>query len=222
MNEKKPISVKRLQRMHDVVGNRLDGLTIVAEGTHLRHNLSAIIRSAESFGISKVHLISGGKKKGSGASKGSERWVELQIHEETEDCFNDLKSQGFTIFVADFQKNSYTPETLPIEGKVAIVMGTELVGVSEKAKALADGSVIIPMFGFTQSLNVSVASACLLQRISTRMRDSNIGLINQNYRQELLEFWVEREELEKSYSRNRRDLKVEKPVRPNVDGDPPS
>lgn len=220
MSKKNAISSNRVQRMRNVVGNRLDGLTMVAEGTHLRHNLSAIIRSAESFGVSKVHLISLGKQKASGAAKGSERWVELQVHNTAEECLSELKSQGFKVFVADFQEDSYTPETLPIDNKVAIVMGTELAGVSESTKALADGSVMIPMFGFTQSLNVSVASACLLQRISTRMRDQGVGLMGDSEQVRMFDFWIEREKMERLHRRNRGSLKVEKPVEPIVDEDP--
>ena len=220
MIEKKTISSSRLQRMSTVAENRLDGLTMVAEGTHLRHNLSAIIRSAESFGVSKVHLISTGKQKSSGAAKGSERWVELKIHTNAEQCMTELKNQGYKVFVADFQEDSFTPETLPIDQKVAIVMGTELAGISEKTKELADGSVMIPMFGFTQSLNVSVASACLLQRIATRMREQEVGLMSETNRQCLLDFWVEREATERNYRLNRTSLKVEMPVEPSVDEDP--
>src|SRR6056300_651377 len=93
------ISEQRKERLKRTVENRLSGLTIVAEGTHLRHNLSAIIRSAESFGVSNVHLISSEKQKMSGAAKGAERWVNLNIHNNTEQCFEILKEQGFKIFV---------------------------------------------------------------------------------------------------------------------------
>ena len=97
------------------------------------------------------------------------------------------------MFVADFQNDSYTPETIPIDSPVAIVMGTELVGVSDEARAMADGSIIIPMYGLTQSLNVSVASACILQRISTRMREDGIGELSGDQQAELLNQWLERE-----------------------------
>ena len=111
---KEGISDRRKERLKNTVLNRLYGLTIVAEGTHLRHNLSAIIRTAESFGVSKVHLISSEGKKMSGAAKGAERWVDLIIHKNTKQCFEYLKSQNFKLFVADFQDDSYTPETLPL------------------------------------------------------------------------------------------------------------
>ena len=72
--QKVDISERRKERLKKTASNRLDKLTIIAEGTHLRHNLSAIIRTAESFGISNVHLISSEEQKTSGAAKGAERW----------------------------------------------------------------------------------------------------------------------------------------------------
>ena len=200
------ISERRKERLKNTVSNRLNDLTIVAEGTHLRHNLSAIIRTAESFGVSRVHLISSESKKMSGAAKGAEKWVNLTIHKNTEQCFEYIRSQGFKLFVADFQNDSYTPDTIPIDTPVAIVMGTELVGVSDKARSLADGSIIIPMYGLTQSLNVSVASACILQRISARMRADGIGGLSASQQAELLNQWLERERQEKVQRNHRRKL----------------
>ena len=200
------ISERRKERLKNTVSNRLNDLTIVAEGTHLRHNLSAIIRTAESFGVSRVHLISSERKKMSGAAKGAERWVDLMIHENTKQCFEYLKSQSFKLFVADFQNDSYTPETIPIDSPVAIIMGTELVGVSDEARSKADGSIIIPMYGLTQSLNVSVASACILQRISTRMRAQGVGGLSGDQQTDLLVQWLERERLEKVQRNHRRKL----------------
>jgi len=134
----------------------------------------------------------------------------LSIHNNTEQCFDLLKEQGFKIFVADLQEDSFTPETLPITEPVAIVMGTELVGVSEQAKALADGSIMIPMYGLTQSLNVSVASACVLQRLSTRMRETGVGEMSPKGKQELLANWLNRDFIEKQQRQNRQRLGEEK------------
>ena len=108
--------------------------------------------------------------------------------------------------MADFQSTSYTPETIPITQPVAIVMGTELVGVSEDARAMSDGSIIIPMYGLTQSLNVSVASACLLQRISTRMRETSFGAMSLSDQTQLLNQWIERDLQEKRQRSHRRKL----------------
>ena len=204
--QKTDISERRKERLKKTVSNRLDKLTIVAEGTHLRHNLSAIIRTAESFGVSSVHLISSEEQKMSGAAKGAERWIDLVIHKNTKQCFDFLKSKGFQIFVADFQNDSYTPDTVPIQEPVAIVMGTELVGVSDEARTLSDGSIIIPMYGLTQSLNVSVASACLVQRISTRMRAAGFGKMSLEEQTALMNQWIERDVEEKRQRTLRRQL----------------
>lgn len=196
---------ERIEKMKRVLEHRLESVTIVAEATHLRHNLSAIIRTAESFGISDVHLISDDDKKMSGAAKGAEKWVDLNIYKNTERCLKLLKSHGFTIWVADLQDEIKTPETLPVEGKIAIVMGTELSGVSAVAKALSDGAVIIPMYGLTQSLNVSVASACLLQRLTTRKREflGQSGDMTEERKEKLLKKWIDRDEKEKLRRQNR-------------------
>ena len=193
----------REKRMKEVVSKRLKDITLVAEGTHLRHNLSAIIRSAESFGVATVHLISAEKNTISGAAKGGERWVNLEIHEKTEQCFDLLKKQGYAIFVADLQEHAYTPDTLPLDRPVAVVMGTELVGVSAEAKKLADGAVILPMYGMTQSLNVSVASACLLYRLSSRMREESKGFLSPAEQECLVTEWKERESAEKNTRQKR-------------------
>jgi tRNA (guanosine-2'-O-)-methyltransferase len=130
----------------------------------------------------------------------------LIIHSNTEQCFEYLKIQGYQIFVTDFQEDSYTPETAPVDRPVAIVMGTELIGVSETAKKLSDGSIVIPMYGLTQSLNVSVASACVLQRLSTRMREARVGLMSVENQDKLLTIWLQRDQQEKINRRNRHDL----------------
>ena len=202
---------ERIEKMKRVLEQRLESVTIVAEATHLRHNLSAIIRTAEAFGIADVHLISGDQKKVSGAAKGAEKWVDMSIYKNTKQCLDKLKDEGYTIWVADLQDDVKTPETLPIEGKVAVVMGTELSGVSDVAKEMADGAVIIPMYGLTQSLNVSVASACLLQRLTTRKRAfiGQAGDMKEERKQALLRKWIERDEKEK-LRRQKRILQAEK------------
>lgn len=190
---------ERIEKMKKVLEQRLESITIVAESTHLRHNLSAIVRTAESFGLADIHLIANESKKVSGAAKGAEKWVDINIYKNTKQCLDEMKKQGFTIWIADLQEDVKTPETLPIEGKIAIVMGTELSGVSDVAKEMADGAVIIPMYGLTQSLNVSVASACLIQRLSTRKREflGQAGDMSQERKNSLLKKWIERDEKEK-------------------------
>ena len=163
----------REQRMRTVLGNRLGGLRIIAEALHLRHNVSAILRSAESFGVHDVHLIQPEKSKFSSAARGSERWLRIHIHSSIEECIQTVRAQGYQIWVADIDDQAQTAHSVSIEKPIAILMGTELTGVSAKAKSLADGCIYVPMKGFTQSLNVSVAAACILHTLSHRLDQKN-------------------------------------------------
>ena len=74
------------------------------------------------------------------------------------------------VVVADLTPDAWTPDTLPLEGPVAVLFGSEVVGVSDEARALADGAVVVPMRGLTESLNVASAATCALYRISERQR----------------------------------------------------
>lgn len=161
----------RDDKINEMLEHRLASVVLVAEATHLRHNLSAMIRSAEAFGVHNVHLISSGMHTPKGSARGAECWVKLHHHLDTRSCIETLKSRGFKVYAADFQQDSYTPETLPIDQPIAIVMGTELRGVSPQAQAMVDGTICIPMSGQTQSLNVSVATACILFRLTERRRE---------------------------------------------------
>lgn len=162
--------LSREQRIERMLSRRLGSVRLIAEATYLRHNLSAILRSAEAFGVHNVHLITENKRKVGGAAKGAEKWVKIHRHETIEQCLGALRLEGFRVLVADLQTGAYTPDNAPIDQPLAVVLGTELSGVSAKARELADGAIIIPMEGMTQSLNVSVASACLLYRLSERRR----------------------------------------------------
>ena len=191
----------RIDRMLD---NRLESITLVAEATYLRHNLSAILRSAEAFGVHDIHLISDRKNKIGGAAKGAEKWVNLVLWNDTAECLGSLKEKGYSIWTADFHPQAHTPETIPIESPIAIVMGTELSGVSEQAKELSDGCITIPMQGLTQSLNVSVASACLLFRLSTRIREEKGGGDLSDERKRVFKQRLQRREKQQRESRLRR------------------
>ena len=86
------------------------------------------------------------------------------------------RKRGFRVFVADLMEDeAFSPDTVPIDEPIAILMGAELTGVSDQARALADGAVCVPMHGLTESLNVSVAAACILQRVTERRRIENGG-----------------------------------------------
>jgi tRNA (guanosine-2'-O-)-methyltransferase len=125
--------------------------------------------------VHEVHLITHGFRPSKGAARGSERWLEIRHWESTERAVSALRERGFKIFVADLMDDAYSPDTVPVDGPVAVLMGAELTGVSDQARALADGAICVPMQGLTESLNVSVAAACILQRVTERRRQVTGG-----------------------------------------------
>ncbi len=186
--------MERIEKMNAVLKRRLKSVTLVAEATYMRHNLSAMFRTAEVFGLQSVHFITEHNLNTSSASRGAERWIDISVYSSSEQCFKGLIGAGYSIYVADFSAKAYTPESLPVDKPIALVMGTELSGVSDMAKKYADGVVMIPMAGFTQSLNVSVATACLLQRITERRRALvGQGDLSEEERGEILNQWLVRE-----------------------------
>jgi len=206
---------EREARMRSVLHNRIGNIRIVAEALHLRHNLSAILRSAESFGIHDVHLIQPKKAKASSAARGAERWLRIHMHSSIEECVHDLHQKGYKIFVADIDDMAHTPHSIPLDTPIAILMGTELTGVSKKARELADGCIYVPMLGFTQSLNVSVAAACILHTLSHRMNAENLALrIPPEMREEIVHAWKKRDETNKRNLKKRLRLIGEMPEEP--------
>lgn len=160
----------RPRRVRDALDQRLGSLVVVAESVRRRHNVSAILRSAEAFGVHEVHLVTAGFRPSAGASRAAERWVRTRVFPTTEASLAELRERGFRVYVADFLPGAFTPETVPVDGPLAVVLGSEVRGVSDAARAMADGAVVIPMVGLTRSLNVSVSAAILVRALAERRR----------------------------------------------------
>jgi len=188
-------SDRRRQRMTDVLARRLVTVHCVVESLHHRHNISAILRTCDALGIHHVHLVAGRRFKVSkGTARGAERWLQLHRHETPDEAIADLRTRGLRIFVADLADDAVTPEQVPIDGPLALWFGAELVGVSDEASAAADGVITLPMYGFAQSLNVSVAAALALRPVAERIRHAGGGGMPQAEQAHLLEQWLERDE----------------------------
>lgn len=188
------VRARRLRIALDALDNRLPGLVVVCEAIERRHNVSAILRTAEAVGVHEVHLVTNTYKPSKGAAKGAERWLVRRLFETTEQSVADLKARGFRVYVADMDERSVPPEEVPVDAPVALLFGTELTGVTAEAKALADGVVSIPMQGVMQSLNVSVAAAISLYSVGRRMRAAGAPVgIEGPERERWLREWLRRE-----------------------------
>lgn len=189
---------QRRTRIEGALDGRLGSVVAVMEAIHRRHNASAIIRSCEAFGVHEVHMVIGRFRPSKGASRGAERWLDVRRFPTIQESLGELKARGFQIYVADLADDAHTPDSVPVDGPIAIVFGAELVGISDEARALADGAIQVPMRGLTESLNVSAAAACALYRLSERRRVAvGGGDLSAETRASFLDRWLAREDATK-------------------------
>jgi tRNA (guanosine-2'-O-)-methyltransferase len=151
---------ERLARLYACVGRRTRSVVPVLESIDDPHNVAAILRSADAFGVQEVHLVAGAQPflAARNVTQGAERWLDVVRHGDAERCVASLRSRAFQVYVATME-GQLTPADLRHSQRVAIVFGNEQKGVSPGLETLCDGRYTIPMAGFSQSLNVSVAAA---------------------------------------------------------------
>jgi tRNA (guanosine-2'-O-)-methyltransferase len=174
------ISDNKRKLFDTVLEERTRHVTLIMEDLYQAQNTSAIQRSAESFGIQDLHVIENKHvfSHHRRISKGSADWLTMHRYNEstsnnTETCINALKQQGYQVVVTALHEKTISLHEVDLSRKTAVLMGTELTGASEAAMRMADVYMKIPTFGFTESLNVSVASAIIMQHLTHRMRMEN-------------------------------------------------
>ena len=173
------ITEERKKRFYELIAQRTRHLTIILEDIYQPHNASAVLRSCDCFGIQDVHIIENKNKYevNPDVALGSAKWLTLykynRSHSNTASCISALKQKGYRIVATTPHKFDYTPDTLPLDTPFALIFGTELQGLTQEAIELADEYIRIPMFGFTESLNISVSAAILLYSLTNRLRNSD-------------------------------------------------
>lgn len=153
---------ERLEKIIRVVKDRQHSLTVILENIHDPHNVSAVFRTCDAVGINDVSLIYNYEKFpkiGKSSSASAYKWVGKNRFSSVEDCYSNLRANGFKIYASLLDKNAVDLYDLDLTEKCAIVIGNEHRGISEESAKLADKTFYIPMHGMIQSLNVSVAAA---------------------------------------------------------------
>lgn len=174
------VSESRKKKFEEVIKYRTRHITVVLEDIYQAHNASAVLRSCDCFGIQDVHIIENKNKYeiNPDVELGSSKWLTLQKHQgeknNTLPCIHHLKKKGYRIIATTPHKNDCNIEDLPVSEKTALVFGTELEGVSAIVMDHADGFVKIPMFGFTESFNISVSAAICLHTLVTNLHGSKV------------------------------------------------
>jgi tRNA (guanosine-2'-O-)-methyltransferase len=170
----------RLAKLEAVAASRTRHLSVVLENVYQSRNASAVMRSADGLGLLDVHLIENENawSRNKGVAKGASQWLNLHRYLNAEDprqaCVDAVKAHGCQLVVTSPHAEGYTPHTLPLDKPVALVMGTEFSGASDFMMEHADAFVEIPMYGFAESFNISVAAAILMNTLRHRLEHSGV------------------------------------------------
>jgi tRNA (guanosine-2'-O-)-methyltransferase len=164
-------------RMKQIIAERTRYITVVLEDIYDPHNISAVLRSAECFGVQDIHIVDPNThfETTEGIALGSAKWLTINHYKKSIDCLQQLKKNGYRIFATTLRPDAIQLSDIPLDHKVALVFGNELEGVTQAVCDQADGFVTIPMVGFTQSFNISVSAAVCLYDIVMRLRTSSIA-----------------------------------------------
>lgn len=174
------ISLSKQEMYNRIAKDRTKHLTVVLENIYQEHNASAVIRSCDCFGIQELHVIEKNNqyKIQRDIALGAGRWVDLYNYDQglspTIDCINKLKNKGYKIVATTPHTNDITINELNLDKPIALVFGTERRGISDEIKEMADEFVKIPMYGFTESFNISVSVALALNTLRERLENSSI------------------------------------------------
>lgn len=168
------ITPSKVEMFDRIAADRTNHITVVLENTQKDHNASAVLRTCDCFGIQNLHAI----EKNTNytiqreIARGAGNWVDLHTYAEGENLTRNsllqIKDQGYRLVAA-------TPHTdmefnrIPIDKPIALVFGTERQGISKEAMEIADATAKIPMYGFTESFNVSVSVALILNMLRDRL-----------------------------------------------------
>jgi tRNA (guanosine-2'-O-)-methyltransferase len=172
------VTPERLALFHKILSFRTNYLTVVLEDIYQTHNASAVVRSADCFGVQNIHVIENKHafQFNSDVVRGASNWVTVNHYNRAEmntpEALQKLRQDGYRIVVATPHEHDVDLENFDLEkGKAAIVFGCERPGLTEWANKEADEFMKIPMVGFTESLNVSVSAAVVMHHLTHQLRN---------------------------------------------------
>ncbi|MEJ5263917.1 MAG: RNA methyltransferase [Bacteroidales bacterium] len=175
------VSNDRIKLINEKIEHRTRYITLLVENVYQSHNASAILRTSDCFGVQDVYIVEKNNRFSANeeVALGAQQWLTVKTYPSSEgntrQAIEELKQKGYRVVATALHKNAQPLENFDFKkGKVAFMLGTELTGLTEEALSLAEEYVIIPMRGFTQSLNVSVAAGILLHFSTWRVLNSDI------------------------------------------------
>jgi tRNA (guanosine-2'-O-)-methyltransferase len=175
------ISEERKEHFDAIIIQRTRHLTVVLEDIYQSQNASAVLRTCESLGVQDIHVIEDKHEYtlNPKVTIGCAKWVHVHKYAKpeatTRSCLTNLKQRGYQLIATSPHKNDVSITALDVNQPIALMMGTEKHGLTDTALEMADAYVKIPMFGFSESFNISVSAAICIQQIMDKLRNSNIN-----------------------------------------------
>jgi tRNA (guanosine-2'-O-)-methyltransferase len=186
------LTPERIARIDLVLAARLASVVTVVEDTYDPHNAAATIRTTEAIGLAELHVIQPVERfsASGGVTRGAHKWIDLHRWPRPEDAVSALRERGFGVY-ATLPGTARTIDDVDVTHPIAIVFGNEHAGLTAAAIAACDGAVGVPMYGFTESYNLSVTVALAMTRIAARRREAigALGDLTDARRRELRARW---------------------------------
>ncbi len=167
----------KLENIEKVLSHRTKYLTVVIEDIYHSQNASAVVRSCDCFGIQNVYFLENKNKFQTNphVSMGASKWVNVKrfastpMNNASSTCITDLKAQGYRIVATSPHDKQCTADSIPLDKPLAVFFGNEKEGLSDFVMKNADAHLYIPMYGFTESLNISVSAAMIMKTLYERI-----------------------------------------------------
>jgi len=192
------VTENRLANFTQVLAERTRYITVLLEDIYQSQNASAVLRTCDCTGIQDVHIVEEQNEYeiNRDVALGADQWLSLHYYNQGENnilrAVETLKNEGYRIVATSPHKDGLSPENFDLQkGKVALMFGTELNGLSDGALELADEFIQIPMAGFTESYNISVSAAITLYTLRKRLESSSLQwLMEEDEQAEVMLNWL--------------------------------
>jgi tRNA (guanosine-2'-O-)-methyltransferase len=171
------VTENRKEIFKKVLNKRTRYFTVALEDLYQMHNVSAVVRSADVFGLQDLHIIQKKyePKLSHSIAKGAEKWLDIYRYPDTDNAIKNLRNKGYQIVATTPHTKDVNLQDFDISKPSAFFFGVEKDGLSENVLQQADIFLKIPMYGFTESLNISVAAALIIREVTERLRNSDIN-----------------------------------------------
>jgi len=190
------LTEERVRTLKQALARRTRHVTVVLDDIYHPHNISAVVRSCEAFGIQDIHVlqVENPFQPNKGVTKGSQQWITFHRHTSIEACVRTLKGCGYLLIGADPPSKAHLSvpaDAIPLDQPVALVFGREKEGLHQELRDMCDGLFHIPMAGLTESFNISVTVAISLYELRRKLdsMENSIWELSAHEKAELLDDW---------------------------------